>query len=281
MSYYYKYNFVSPEPIYAEVKEELKSYFDTGIVDDILFTRYTEDCLKRLGRSSYKIVPNVFNLNNYTVQLPDDFEAVRELWLCTSHEQSYQLPEASYHQTTCRITPVNDRCNPCDTDSPEVIKITYKTTGEEIQRFTKQFLLRPGNINAKNQCSLDCMNYNSSVDETFDIRDGKIITNFPQGTLYMTYYVKEYDDNDFQLVPDNVRILDYLKAYLKYKCFETIYNSITDETFKQAESKMLFYKKEADFAKVIAETEIKKQTIDQIRNSIKSQRNRFRNFKIS
>ena len=28
MSYYYKYNFISPEPIYATVKEELKSYFD-------------------------------------------------------------------------------------------------------------------------------------------------------------------------------------------------------------------------------------------------------------
>ena len=59
MSYYYKYNFVSPEPIFAEVKEELRSYFDTGMVDDILFPKYVEDCLKRLGRSSYKITNNI------------------------------------------------------------------------------------------------------------------------------------------------------------------------------------------------------------------------------
>ena len=27
MSYYYKYNFVSPEPVYSTVKEELKSFY--------------------------------------------------------------------------------------------------------------------------------------------------------------------------------------------------------------------------------------------------------------
>lgn len=79
MSYYYKYDFVSPESIIAEVKEELKSYFDTGIVDDTLFPIYIEDCLKRLGRSSYKIVENVFNIENYTCKLPSDFAGIREI----------------------------------------------------------------------------------------------------------------------------------------------------------------------------------------------------------
>ena len=30
MSYYYKYDFVSPEPLYATVKEELKSHISEG-----------------------------------------------------------------------------------------------------------------------------------------------------------------------------------------------------------------------------------------------------------
>jgi len=53
MSYYYKYNFVSPEPIYSIVKEELKSYFDTGAVDDLMFPTYlfltTSLLLEKLG----------------------------------------------------------------------------------------------------------------------------------------------------------------------------------------------------------------------------------------
>ena len=55
MSYYYKYNFVSPEPVYATVKEELKSYFDTGAVDDLLFPTYLDKALKKLGRTTFVI----------------------------------------------------------------------------------------------------------------------------------------------------------------------------------------------------------------------------------
>lgn len=47
MSYYYKYTFTSPESIYSLVKEEFKSYFDTGAVDDLLFPTYLDKCLKK------------------------------------------------------------------------------------------------------------------------------------------------------------------------------------------------------------------------------------------
>jgi hypothetical protein len=41
--------------LYATVKEELKSYFDTGAVDDLLFPTYVNKCLSKLGKTSYKI----------------------------------------------------------------------------------------------------------------------------------------------------------------------------------------------------------------------------------
>ena len=55
-NYYYKYNFISPEPLYANVKEELRSYLDTGAIDDTMWNVYTDKCLQKLGRSSYKIL---------------------------------------------------------------------------------------------------------------------------------------------------------------------------------------------------------------------------------
>jgi hypothetical protein len=281
VSYYYKYNFISPEPLYSEVKEELKSYFQTGVIDDILFPKYTEDCLKKLGRSSYKIEENIFKLEDFQTKLPDNFEAVRELWLTTSAEQSYQMPNSCYEQATVRITPERDRCDEGDFCAPKEIKVTYKTTGTIIQKFYCHHLLKPGNVNARENCTLDSYNMSSDAMETFDIRGGKLVTNFPEGTLYMVYYVKDYDDNDFQLVPDNVRILDYLKSYLKYKCFENIYNVVHDESVRQIEAKMMYYKNEMYEFKVMAETEIKKQTIEQQIRATKSARNRFRKFYIS
>ena len=49
MSYYYKYDFVSPEPLYATVKEELKSYFDTGAVDDLIISYLSRQMSKKDG----------------------------------------------------------------------------------------------------------------------------------------------------------------------------------------------------------------------------------------
>ena len=78
MSYYYKYTFTSPESIYSLVKEEFKSYFDTGAVDDLLFPTYLDKCLKKLGRSSYIISEDVIEIDNFQGRLPDNFYAVRE-----------------------------------------------------------------------------------------------------------------------------------------------------------------------------------------------------------
>lgn len=280
VSYYYKYNFVSPESIYSEVKEELKSYFQTGVVDDLLFPRYTEDCLKVLGRSSYKINETILQLEGFTSKLPENFEAVRELWLITPHEISYRMPNSYYEQTSCLVSSTKDRCDPCENCAPQEVRMTYKTTGTLIQKFTCHHLLKPGNIHARECSSFDNLNIFSDAIETYDIRDGKVITNFPEGFLYMVYYSLEYDKNDYQLVPDNIRIKNYLKAYLKYKCFETIYNNVSDETFKQVESKFIYYKREADEAKVMAETELKMQTLEQQIRATKRARNRFNKYLI-
>ena len=69
MSYYYKYNFVSPSPIYAVVKEELKSYFDTGAVDDLLFPTYLDKCLRKPGRATYVISEEILYIEDSEARL--------------------------------------------------------------------------------------------------------------------------------------------------------------------------------------------------------------------
>jgi hypothetical protein len=280
-SYYYKYNFVSPESLFAEVKEELKSYFQTGVIDDVLFPKYTEYCLSRLGKSSYKIEENIFRVEDFKTTLPEDFKAVRELWLVTPHDMSYKMPNACYEQATVRVTPERDKCNSGDFCAPNEIKVTYKTQGTVIQRFNVHHLLKPGNVHARENCSLDSFNIWSDSMETFEVRGKSLLTNFPEGTLYMVYYIESFDENDFQLIPDNVRIQDYLKAYLKYKCFENIYNNISDETLNQVQQKLMYYEQKMLEAKEDAKNEIKMQTIEQQIRATKSARNRLRKFNIT
>ena len=186
MSYYYKYNFVSPEPVYATIKEELKSYFDTGAVDDLLFPTYLDKCLKKLGRTTYVISEEVLTIENFEARLPDNFYAVREAWLCTDLPgRPYQTANSFYSQavdqTTIQVSPVTvggQLCNHCNQSGcagdcmPELIQAVYKTNNETPRYYHKQYLLKPGNISVRANCTLDCINLGSSAPDTFD--------NYPQ-----------------------------------------------------------------------------------------------------
>lgn len=294
MSYYYKYSFVSPEPIYALVQEELKSYFDSGAVDSLLFPVYLNKCLNHLGKGSYNIVESLLYLEGYETRLPDNFYAVREAWLCADIGGfPYRTANSFYSQAastdTIQISPVisggvpctNSECTTgCPECMPELIQAVYKTNHEVNFTFKKQYLLKPGNISVKDHCSLDCANFGSSAADSFDIRDNKFVVNFSCGTVYLVFYATDYDNKENQLIPDNYRIKEYIEKYLKYKVFETLTNQVNDETFNQIHQKMQYYKAQSDEAYIMANTEIMKQTAYQKQNRIKQDLNRLNMYEL-
>ena len=298
MSYYYKYNFVSPEPIFATVKEELKSYFDSGAVDDLMFPSYVNKCLSHLGKGSYNIVEQVLYIEDYQVRLPDNFYAVREAWLCADiNGFPYRTPNSFYSQAastdTIQVSPVisggvacqntecqNDSCNGTEC-MPELIQAVYKTNNEYTTTHRKMYLLKPGNISVKAHCTLDCANFGSSAADSFDIRDNKFVVNFRCGTVYLLFYATDYDNTGNQLIPDNYRIGEYIEHYLKYKVFETLSNQVNDETFKQLDAKRQYYEQKSDESYILAESEIKKQTAYQKQRAIKRNLNSLNRYKIN
>jgi hypothetical protein len=145
---------------------------------------------------------------------------------------------------------------------PDLIQVVYKTNHEIPRSFHRQYLLKPGNINAKEQChDLYCRNIGASSYDSFDIRDNKFVVNFRAGVVYLLMYITDYDDTGNQLLPDNFRISEYVEAFIKYKVIETLTNQTNDETFNQLQQKLMYYKQLADEAYVFADIEIKKQDI--------------------
>jgi hypothetical protein len=311
MSYYYKYNFISPEPVYATVKEELKSYFDTGAVDDLLFPTYLDKCLKKLGRTTYVITEQPLNITDFEARLPDNFYAVREAWMCTSVQgNTYQDASSFYSQaftsTTIQVSPLitnNSSCtNPdcanvgCDGQCmPELVQTVYKTNNSAVNLYTKDYLLKPGNISARSNCDLS---YTTAWDngdavlarsqftpgsagyDSFDIRDNKFVTNFRNGIVHLIFYATEYDEIGNQMIPDNYRIREYVEAFIKYKVFEMLSNQLTDETFQQIQQKLAYYKQLSEEAFIMADIEIKKSTVYQKQHKIKSDLNRFNMYEL-
>ena len=313
MAYYYKYNFVSPEPIYSTVKEELKSYFDTGAVDDLLFPTYLDKCLKKLGRATYVIQEQPLYIQDFEARLPDNFVAVREAWMCSEIPQlPYQSANSFYSQaysaTTIQVSPLtiggtpcvhgNPNCqNPeCDgTCMPEIIPAVYKTNAQMTRSYNLEYLLQPGNISARKNCDVEYTNAwefteyapplheftpGSAGYDSFDIRDNKFVTNFRNGIVHMIFYITEYDGIGNQMVPDNYRIREYVEHFIKYKVFETLTNQLTDETFAQLQQKLGYYKGLSDEAFIMADIEIKKQTPWAKQRRIKNDLNRFNMYEL-
>ena len=306
MSYYYKFNFVSPDPIYATVKEELKSYFDTGAVDDLLFPTYLDKCLRKLGRATYVIAETALYVDNFEARLPDNFYAVREAWMCTTvNGFPYQTANSFYSQaatqTTIQVSPITTDCSiasPCcgnvgcdGSCMPEFMQTVYKTNNEVAMSYQKMYLLKPGNISARQQCDvnytenwemygqgvspLNNFTPGSSTYDSFDIRDNKFVTNFRNGIVHLIFYAQDYDSLGNQLIPDNYRIREYLEHFIKYKVFEMLVNQTNDETFNQLQQKLVYYKALSDEAFIMADIEIKKQDVWTKQRRIRQQLNKF------
>jgi hypothetical protein len=311
MSYYYKYNFISPESVYATVKEELKSYFDTGAVDDLLFPTYLDKCLRKLGRSSYVISEDILDISDFQARLPDNFIAVREAWMCTEiplrpYQDSTSFYSQASSQTTIQISPLTIGGTPCvnaacqdaactGTCMPELIQAVYKTNQSVARGIAKSYLLKPGNISARSNCSVEYTNAwqfasvapsvheftpGSAGYDSFDIRDNKFVTNFRCGVVHLIFYVTEYDCTGNQMIPDNYRIKEFIETFIKYKVFEMLSNQLTDETFAQIQQKMVYYKGLADEAFVMADIEIKKQTPWAKQRRIKNDLQRFAQYEL-
>jgi hypothetical protein len=310
MSYYYKYNFISPEPVYATVKEEFKSYFDTGAVDDLMFPTYLDKCLRKLGRTTYVISQEILYINDYQARLPDNFFAVREAWMCTAvNGFPYQQANSFYSQaatsTTIQVSPITTDCtipSPCcgnvgcdGSCMPELVQTVYKTNNQTAVSYRREYLLKPGNISAQGNCGVDYTNNwefyaqappineftpGSSWYDSFDIRDNKFVTNFRNGVVHLLFYSTAYDPGGNQLIPDNYRIREFVEAFIKYKVIETLTNQVNDETYNQLERKMVNYKQMADEAFIMADIEVKKQDPWTKQRRIKNDLNRFNMYEL-
>jgi hypothetical protein len=309
MSYYYKYNFTTPEVVYSTIKEELKSYFDTGAVDDLMFPTYLDKCLRKLGRATYVISEDILDVCDFEARLPDNFIAMREAWMMTEIPQyPYQTANSFYSQaadvTTIQVSPVISGGQPCTNLNcttgcpecmPELIQAVYKTNSQSARSFVRQYLLKPGNISARAQCNLPYteawtfVNTPPPINEftpgsagydSFDIRGNKFVTNFRNGVVNAIFYVSEYDEIGNQMIPDNYRIREYIEAFIKYKVFETLSNQINDETFQQIQQKLMYYKQLSEEAFIMADIEIKKQDPWTKQRRIKNDLNRFNMYEL-
>lgn len=294
--FYRDQKFISPEPIYARIKEEMRAYFNTGQIDDLLFPIWTKDCLSKFKKTFKKIEVAVIDIFNNKGELPCDFDGIREVYACATFSRGpIKHPFTFYYQTDCRIGPVEtESCTDCDkpectnpedtplpslVNTPEQFRVTHKVNYWMDFTFSLQGLLKPGNHKTIRVCCDNCPNLSCNSMDTFDIINNSIVTSFPQGTIYMAYYSNPEMDNGYTEIPDEHEFRMYVYRYLRYMVYQQLYEQAADETMNSLRTKMKEAEQMQNEQFVIARTEAMTETIWDVQKAIiksYNQNNRFR-----
>jgi hypothetical protein len=130
-------------------------------------------------------------------------------------------------------------------------------------------------------CTENCQNLKVSSTDIIKINQHKKISaTFQEGCLYVKYFSRPVDDYGMVMIPEVMEVEEYVKSYLKYKFFEQMWHSVMDESSKQVEAKLQYYKREQLEKLQAAYNILMSKTKQQIADSIVRTRNRFSKFHI-
>jgi hypothetical protein len=306
-----KSKLISPAQIYARVKEEMRSYFNTGATDDLLFPIWTKDCIDKFEYTFLPIQEAVLDMYNFRCKLPCDFKSVREVWVTFTYDKGpITSPHVFYYQTDCRISPAPTpgnacsdcrpgyQCVPCSQtptpvalpslcDVPPEYVVTHKVMQQMMFRFHIRGMLKPGNFKTIGRCAEDSPNLDAYAIDTFDIIGDSIVTSFAQGTIYLAYFAEhaivpedEGPDAGYYMIPDNEPFKKYLYYYLRMMVYRQLFDQSTDESFNQINAKYQLAQSEADTAYINARNYAINGDIYDVQKAIIRSYNRNNRFKI-
>lgn len=203
-------NFITAETLLYEVANELSSYHERSLVDDSIFYPRIRHCLSRLGSKIYPLNSTVVKIVDYKGILPLDFHKLVYALGCTSEtiqstpNENPQLREVTIEQDAC-YTPSTTCVNECG----EHFKIvqTYDTYAVEYNEF---FTIKVSST-SYGSCAGNCFNKLTQSPNEVTIKNGKIITNFSTGSIYIEYLQDAKSIDGDLLIPDFPQVTEWIK----------------------------------------------------------------------
>ena len=298
--------FVSSMEILARVKEELKSYFLTGNLDDLMFNTYVLDCLAKFRATYLPIKEAVMDIYDFKAELPCDFKLVREVWACgVGHREGIRSPFTYYYQTDCRINPSWEGCDACEPIGPDnapvpnlcdlnlnnpgncicasgdQFRVTHKIQTTMGFDFVVQEMLHPGNYKTINRTWEHSPNRQCRSRDSYDIMNNSMVTSFRNGVIFMLYYGEPVTDEDgYYDIPDIEEFKKYVYHYIRMMCYRQLLDQVNDESFNQVKYKFELENHETDLWYIRAKDVAMSQDIYDVRASIIRSYNRSNKYKI-
>lgn len=266
------YIYVSPERLYARIREEMSSYFNADMLNDLLFEEYTLDCLKEFEKTFFPKKRVFLQFENGLADLPCDYDSFREAvlygadhivtaidpvpvyYMSDVPEQECSDPDGVPCLSECGCSCEGSCGDSCDARDRYLRRINHNI--EIIKAYRKRL--------SQDDLEIDC---------------GKIKLPCYSGALNLVYYAKPYDEDENILIPDNYFVQRYISAYITFSLYNRLWNEATDETFNQSYKKREVAKFEMEEARDDAMGNVKRSTTDSIIKSIRRQRKSLNKFR--
>lgn len=275
------YDWISADSIIAQLKEELRSYFETGVIDDGMFPMYIDHSLKKVGMTMLETIDEIIPLRNKKAILPEGIVFLNDV-LYAGDEQNIKgnIPGGTnvYNQTTTEVVLQTDGSInvPGNPEVGSTVQIVERTTNRLLNTYDIVTRLRPATLQAKNMCEDSRFKKFYDYPYYYDVNGRILSTNHPDGELLIRYKKYRVDDEGYPMIPDHVTMQDLVQFYLRYKIFEQLWNSVTDETYNQMQNKMQYYEQKYNEALIMARTEFVAPSFQQQKESILLRRHKFR-----
>lgn len=276
---YNNFNYISSEVIVAEVKQELRSYFDSGSLNEALIPTYIDNAIRKLKILALEFRDDLLTVEDYKCKLPADFAYMKDAFMLTRIDDISTPVMSSKFEYYKKI--YCDNCDPedCGDEDCETFEQTTQTIPTWITRHLNPCLLRIY-YTSREFCTADSQGIHWDSLDAIKIWNKTISSTFQQGEIYIQYWTKPEDEHG-PLIPEIVEVENFVKAFLYYKFFEQLYNSVTDESINIIERKLQFYKREYYNHYESALNTLKAETKQQTRDNIRRQNRRFIKFIIN
>lgn len=269
-------NYITSEPLIAEVKQELKTYFEAGAISEVLIPSFIDQALRKLKVLALRPEEAIIRFENYKSELPYDFYL---LDYALSYETNITWETGIQSYSGYWYKNIETGCDGCDTRIETFEQITVPGPGYRISLKVPRWIRVYAD--STSLCVDGCENLKVSSTDIIKINQHKKASaSFQEGCVYIRYFSRPVDDYGIPMIPEVLEVEEYIKSYLKYKFFEQMWHSVMDESTKQVTDKLMYYKKEQLEKLQAAFNYLMTKSKQQIADSIVRTRKRFTKFHI-
>lgn len=221
--------YIKASELINEVMLSMKSYFESGIVDESIL--YPEIQLV-LGLMGVKILPKrktVFNLKSKTTKLPTDFHSAIFMAACDWEVTPlYSNPTVVTYEKRAEELPIcHSECDYCHDEHGR-----YQIIQRIDQAVIKHRMQRILSMNTKSTNSDLCFNPKVKSQWDISIENNILYTQVDNGTIYLEYRGLLEEDGEL-LIPDYSEIRNWINWHLKHHILQTIWYNMEGDAFQR------------------------------------------------